>query len=145
MDDDDALRQAELVCQTLRDDDDGLRREVLAHAGSRWSLGILHAMGVYGTMRHAEIKRQMAGVTQRMLTKTLRSLERDGLVIRRQYDEKPLRVEYALTSLGRALLIRMSPVWTWVVENAEQVRQARRAFDRQEERSGLHDRQDDTR
>lgn len=142
--DEDALRQAELVCQTLRDDDDGLRREVLSHAGSRWSLGILHAMGVYGTMRHAEIKRQMAGVTQRMLTKTLRSLERDGLVIRRQYDEKPLRVEYALTSLGRALLIRMSPVWTWVVENAEQVRQARRAFDRQEERSALQDRQDDT-
>jgi DNA-binding HxlR family transcriptional regulator len=98
----------------------------------RWSLGILHALGVYGTMRHAEIKRQMAGVTQRMLTKTLRSLERDGLLIRREFDEKPLRVEYELTSLGMALLIRMSPVWTWVVENADAFRKARRTFDSQD-------------
>ncbi|SDO00617.1 transcriptional regulator, HxlR family [Rhodoferax sp. OV413] len=129
--DGDALRQAEVICQTLREDDDGVRREVLAHAGSRWSLGILHALGVYGTMRHAEIKKQMAGVTQRMLTKTLRSLERDGLLIRREFDEKPLRVEYELTSLGMALLTRMSPIWTWVVENAEDFREARRTFDSQ--------------
>jgi DNA-binding HxlR family transcriptional regulator len=123
-----ALRQAEAICQTLREDDDGVRREVLAHAGSRWSLGILHSLGVYGTMRHAEIKRQMAGVTQRMLTKTLRALERDGLLIRREFDEKPLRVEYELTSLGTELLIRMSPIWTWVVEHAEDFRKARRKF-----------------
>ena len=100
-------------------------------ATSRWSLGILHSLGVYGTLRHAEIKRQMVGVTQRMLTKTLRSLERDGLVVRREFDEKPLRVEYALTSLGMALLTRMSPIWTWVVENAEDFRKARRTFDSQ--------------
>ena len=74
MTDQEALSQAETICRTLREDDDGVRREVLAHAGSRWSLGILHALGVYGTMRHAEIKRQMTGVTQRMLTKTLRAM-----------------------------------------------------------------------
>src|SRR5471032_2450877 len=108
--DGEALRQAEAICQTLREDDDGVRREVLAHAGSRWSLGILHALGVYGRMRHAEIKRQMAGVTQRMLTKTLRSLERDGLLIRREFDEKVPRVDYDLTSLGMDLLIRISPI-----------------------------------
>lgn len=127
----DALRQAEVICQTLREDDDGVRREVLAHAGSRWSLGILHSLGVYGILRHAEIKRQMVGVTQRMLTKTLRSLERDGLLVRREFDEKPLRVEYELTPLGTDLLTRMSPIWTWVVENAEDFRKARRAFDGQ--------------
>lgn len=127
----DALRQAEVICQTLREDDDGVRREVLAHAGSRWSLGILHSLGVYGILRHAEIKRQMVGVTQRMLTKTLRSLERDGLLVRREFDEKPLRVEYELTPLGTDLLVRMSPIWTWVVENAEDFRKARRTFDNQ--------------
>ena len=126
------LRDAEALCQTLRQDDDGVRREVLAHAGSRWSLGILHALGVYGTMRHAEIKRQMAGVTQRMLTKTLRAVERDGLLIRREFGEIPPRVEYELTPLGMELLVRMSPVWMWVVENAEEFRKARRAFDNQE-------------
>ncbi|WP_425930320.1 winged helix-turn-helix transcriptional regulator [Pseudomonas sp. NyZ201] len=126
------LRDAEALCQTLRQDDDGVRREVLAHAGSRWSLGLLHALGVYGTMRHAEIKRQMAGVTQRMLTKTLRAMERDGLLIRREFGEIPPRVEYELTPLGMELLVRMSPVWMWVVENAEEFRKARRAFDNQE-------------
>jgi len=132
MSDHEALRQAQAICQTLREDDDGVRREVLTHAGSRWSLGILHALGVYGTMRHADIKRQLTGITQRMLTKTLRSLERDGLVNRHEYQEIPPRVEYDLTPLGGELLIRMSPVWTWVVENVEQIRQARRRFDSQE-------------
>ncbi|AZF16332.1 Transcriptional regulator, HxlR family [Pseudomonas sp. R3-18-08] len=83
MTDQEALRQAEAICRTLREEDDGVRREVLAYAGSRWSLGILHALGVYGKLRHAEIKRQMVGVTQRMLTKTLRSLERDRLHLRK--------------------------------------------------------------
>ena len=132
MSDHEALRQAQAICQTLREDDDGVRREVLTHAGSRWSLGILHALGVYGTMRHADIKRQLNGITQRMLTKTLRSLERDGLVNRHEFQEIPPRVEYDLTPLGVELLIRMSPVWTWVVENVDQIRQARHRFDSQE-------------
>ncbi|WP_439864698.1 winged helix-turn-helix transcriptional regulator [Pseudomonas antarctica] len=131
MTDQEALSQAETICRTLREDDDGVRREVLAHAGSRWSLGILHALGVYGTMRHAEIKRQMTGVTQRMLTKTLRSMERDGLVVRREFGEVPPRVEYELTPLGMGLLVRMSPIWTWVVSNAEDFRKARQIFDSQ--------------
>ncbi|WP_004415742.1 winged helix-turn-helix transcriptional regulator [Pseudomonas syringae] len=134
MTDQEALSQAETICRTLREDDDGVRREVLAHAGSRWSLGILHALGVYGTMRHAEIKRQMTGVTQRMLTKTLRSMERDGLVVRREFSEIPPRVEYELTPLGMGLLIRMSPIWTWVVENVEDFRKARRIFDSQDDK-----------
>ncbi|MBT2297359.1 winged helix-turn-helix transcriptional regulator [Pseudomonas fluorescens] len=129
MTDHETLSQAQAICQTLREEDDGVRREVLAHAGSRWSLGILHALGVYGRMRHAEIKRQMSGVTQRMLTKTLRALERDGLLIRREFDEIPPRVEYELTPLGMGLLIRMSPIWTWVVENVDDFRKARRSFD----------------
>ncbi|WP_439868479.1 winged helix-turn-helix transcriptional regulator [Pseudomonas syringae] len=134
MTDQEALSQAETICRTLREDDDGVRREVLAHAGSRWSLGILHALGVYGTMRHAEIKRQMTGVTQRMLTKTLRSMERDGLVVRREFGEIPPRVEYELTPMGMGLLIRMSPIWTWVVENVEDFRKARRIFDSQDDK-----------
>ncbi|MDF3980446.1 helix-turn-helix domain-containing protein [Luteibacter sp. PPL554] len=129
MTDVDPLYHAEAVCRTLGEDEDGVRREVLAHAGSRWALGILHALGVNGTMRHAEIRRQMTGVTQRMLTKTLRAMERDGLLSRQEFDETPPRVEYALTPLGMGLLIRMSPVWTWVVENVEAIREARRVFD----------------
>ncbi|HAB03759.1 MAG TPA: transcriptional regulator [Pseudomonas sp.] len=135
MTDQDALGRAELICQTLREDDDGVRREVLSHAGSRWSLGILHALGVYGTLRHADIRRQLTGITQRMLTKTLRALERDGLVSRREFVEIPPRVEYQLTALGMELVMLMSPIWTWVVANVEQIRVARSAFDSQQAKS----------
>ena len=125
----DILRYSQTVCDGLRDDDDGLRREVLAHAGNRWSLGVIHTLGVYGQLRHTEIGRRMHGVTQRMLTRTLRHLERDGLVIRHDFDEVVPHVEYSLSDAGLELLIRMVPLWTWIVENAESFRQSRQAFD----------------
>lgn len=131
LDRDEILRYSKAVCDGLRDDDDGLRREVLAHAGSRWSLGVIHTLGVYGRLRHAEIGRRMHGVTQRMLTRTLRQLERDGLVLRHDFDETPPRVEYEISGSGMELLVRMIPLWTWVVENAEGFREARQNFDRQ--------------
>lgn len=127
---DDILKYSQTVCDGLRDDDDGVRREVLAHAGSRWSLGVIHTLGVYGRLRHADIGRRMHGVTQRMLTRTLRHLERDGLVIRHDYQEVPPRVEYELSDSGLELLVRMVPLWTWIVENAAGFRAAREAFDR---------------
>jgi DNA-binding HxlR family transcriptional regulator len=123
------LRYSQTVCDGLRDDDDGVRREVLAHAGNRWSLGVIHTLGVYGRLRHAEIGRRMHGVTQRMLTRTLRQLERDGLVIRNDFGENPPRVEYELTETGMDLLLRMIPLWTWIVENADRFRKSREAFD----------------
>jgi DNA-binding HxlR family transcriptional regulator len=126
---DEILQYAQTVCDGLRDDDDGVRREVLAHAGSRWSLGIVHTLGVYGRLRHAEIGRRMHGVTQRMLTLTLRQLERDGLVLRHDFEEVPPRVEYELSATGMELLLRMVPLWTWIVEHADHFREARKAFD----------------
>lgn len=127
---DEVLRYSQTICDGLRDDDDGVRREVLAHAGSRWSLGVIHTLGVYGQLRHADIGRRMHGVTQRMLTRTLRQLERDGLVIRHDFDEVPPHVEYQLSDTGMELLVRMAPLWTWIVENADGFRAAREAFDK---------------
>jgi len=126
---DEILQYSQTVCDGLRDDDDGVRREVLAHAGSRWSLGVVHTLGVYGRLRHAEIGRRMHGVTQRMLTLTLRQLERDGLVLRRDFAEVPPRVEYELTDMGMDLLVRMVPLWTWIVGHADRFREARQDFD----------------
>jgi DNA-binding HxlR family transcriptional regulator len=125
----DIVRQSQAACDALSADDDGLKREVLAHAGNRWSLGIVHALGVAGRLRHAEIGRRMTGVTQRMLTRTLRQLERDGLVLRHDRHTVPPHVEYELSDLGRGLLVGMIPLWTWVVENAEGFRAARSRFD----------------
>jgi len=72
----------------------------------------------------------MHGVTQRMLTRTLRQLERDGLVIRHDFNEVPPRVEYQLSDSDLELLVRMVPLWTWIVENADGFRTARDAFDK---------------
>ena len=127
---DDVLKYSQTVCDGLRDDDDGVRREVLAHAGNRWSLGVIHTLGVYGQLRHAEIGRRMHGVTQRMLTRTLRHLERDGLVIRHDFEVAAPRVVYELSDSGLELLVRMVPLWTWIVENADSFRTARETFDR---------------
>jgi DNA-binding HxlR family transcriptional regulator len=125
----DVLRYSQTVCDGLREDDDGVRRELLAHAGNRWSLGVIHTLGVYGQLRHAEIGRRMHGVTQRMLTRTLRHLERDGLVVRHDFEEIVPHVEYSLSKTGLELLVRMVPLWTWIVENADSFRNARKSFD----------------
>jgi len=69
------------------------------------------------------------GVTQWMLTRTLRLLERDGLISRHDYREMTPRVEYRLTDLGRGLLMGMMPLWRWVIDNADRFRAARRTFD----------------
>lgn len=129
MSSDELLQHSQSICDGMSADDDGLRREVLAHAGSRWSLGIIHALGVYGTLRHTDVARRMKGITQRMLTRTLRQLERDGLISRHDFDEASPRVEYSITPMGNDLLVLMIPMWTWVVGHAEHFRQCRERFD----------------
>ncbi len=124
-----ALARSQAACDALSDEDGGLKREVLAHAGNRWSLGIVHALGVSGTLRHAELARRLDGVTQRMLTRSLRQLERDGLITRRDHHTVPPHVDYSLTPLGRGLLVGMMPLWTWVLDNAPSFRAARASFD----------------
>ncbi|MHA6575966.1 winged helix-turn-helix transcriptional regulator [Pseudomonas yamanorum] len=129
MDNDEIIRRSQTACEALSADEDGLKRQVLTHAGNRWSLGIVHLLGVNGRLRHAEIGRRMDGVTQRMLTRTLRQLERDGLVLRHDFQEVPPKVEYQLSELGKQLLVNMIALWTWVVENADGFRRAREQFD----------------
>jgi len=67
-----------------------------------------------------------------MLTRTLRQLERDGLVVRHDFEEIPPRVEYELSDTGMELLVRMVPLWTWIVESADHFREARLNFDKQQ-------------
>lgn len=123
------IRRSQALCDALSAEDDTLKREVLSHAGNRWSLGIAHALGTGGTLRHAEIGRRLPGVTQRMLTRSLRQLERDGLIRRVDHQEVPPRVDYQLTVLGHGFLARMVPLWTWLLESADDLRAARVHFD----------------
>lgn len=129
MTEEEVIRLSQATCDALSDEDDGLKREVLTHAGNRWSLGIVHALGVAGKLRHAEIGRRLEGVTQRMLTRSLRQLERDGLIVRCDHGEVPPRVDYELTPLGRSFLAHMVPLWTWLLEHAEDFRDARDRFE----------------
>ena len=111
-------------CTALDVADDRLAREIFAHLADKWSLWVLHVLDVGGRLRFTRVLEQVEGVSQKMLTKTLRQLERDGLVTRTMYMEVPPRVEYELAPPGRQFLLRMLPLWTWVVENVEGFRAA---------------------
>jgi DNA-3-methyladenine glycosylase I len=89
-------------------------REVLARIGDKWSVYVMHVLGEARTVRFNELRSQVDGISQRMLTVTLRGLERDGIVARTVYPEVPPRVEYALTPLGATLrqLVRALVAWS---------------------------------
>jgi DNA-binding HxlR family transcriptional regulator len=99
-------------------------RQVLDLIADRWSMLVIYALGSR-VRRHGELKRMIGGISQKMLTQTLRSLERDGLVRRSVYDVVPPRVEYALTPLGRTLLVPLRAICRWAENHLPQVRTAR--------------------
>jgi DNA-binding HxlR family transcriptional regulator len=101
---------------------------VLARVGDKWSVFVIMLLGD-GPRRFNEIKRMVGGISQRMLTLTLRGLERDGLITRTVYPTIPPRVDYALTALGRDLLNPVSALGTWAIRNQPKIARAREQFD----------------
>jgi len=108
--------------------------DVLARIGDKWTVYVVGLLSD-GPMRFNEIRRSVDGISQRMLTLTLRGLERDGLVTRTVYPTIPPRVDYELTELGRTLICILGPLGQWAVENRATVEQARARFDAQAETS----------
>jgi len=104
-------------------------REVLDRVGDKWSVFIVALLGD-GSRRFSEIKRSIDGISQRMLTLTLRGLERDGLVTRTVHATIPPRVDYALTPLGATLLVSVRALVEWSFEHREEIQRARDRFDR---------------
>ena len=104
-------------------------RAVLDRVGDKWSLYVIHLLGG-GSKRFSELRRRIDGISQRMLTVTLRGLERDGLVVRTVYPTVPPRVEYALTTLGRTLLDTVCTLIAWADEHVPEIEAARAAYDR---------------
>jgi DNA-binding HxlR family transcriptional regulator len=103
-------------------------REVLTRVGDKWSVLVIGLLG-RGTLRFSELKRRIDGISQRMLTLTLRQLERDGLVERTVYPTVPARVEYALTPLGATLLDTVLALSAWAVEHRADIQAARSDYD----------------
>ena len=108
---------------------EAMLREVLERVADKWTLLVLNELEEGGAMRFTRLRDRIGGVSQKMLTKTLRQLERDGLVTRRVYPEVPPRVEYRLTERGHGLNEATCALWLWVEANAAAVQQARRAYD----------------
>lgn len=103
-------------------------RRALDRIGDKWSVLIVNLLQKR-TMRFAELRRAIDGISQKMLTQTLRSLERDGLVKRTVYPEVPPRVEYRLTPVGRTLIEPISSVVRWTEEHIDEVEVARARYD----------------
>jgi len=105
---------------------------VLSLVGDKWSVMIVIVLGS-GTMRFTEIKRSIGGISQRMLTLTLRGLERDGLVTRTQFETIPPRVDYELTALGCSLRQIVEPLGAWARAHMNDMKRARESYDKRDE------------
>ncbi|WP_281856788.1 winged helix-turn-helix transcriptional regulator [Litoreibacter halocynthiae] len=102
--------------------------EVLSRVGDRWSVLVVISLAEYGTLRFNELKRNL-GISQRMLSLTLKELERDGLVNRTYHPTIPPKVEYNLTKMGRSFREPVSALGYWALENLSRIDAARETYD----------------
>lgn len=102
--------------------------DFLIHFANKWSMLVVLNLGYSGRSRFNVLKSSTTGISQRMLTVTLRSLEYDGLISRHIYPEIPPRVEYELTALGKSLLDVMMSMGQWASKNEAEIKKARKAF-----------------
>jgi DNA-binding HxlR family transcriptional regulator len=109
---------------------EALVREMLERVGDKWTLLVIEELGSGGELRFTRLRDRIGNVSQKMLTKTLRELERDGLVTRRVHPVVPPRVDYKLTKLGEALGEAVCGIWTWVEKHMRDVERSRQAYDR---------------
>ncbi|MEU1888715.1 helix-turn-helix domain-containing protein [Micromonospora sp. WMMD987] len=108
-------------------------REALDRVGGKWSIGILLAASP-GPVRFSELERRVEGISRRMLTLTLRNLERDGLLHRRAYPTVPPRVEYRATPMARELYEPLLALTAWAQRHRSAISEARAAYDRAHDR-----------
>lgn len=102
--------------------------QILSRVGDKWSVLVVMVLGG-GTRRFNELRRELGSVSQKMLSSTLRNLERDGFVSRTVRSTVPPRVDYALTDLGRELLVPVSALGDWAMSNMDRIDSARARFD----------------
>jgi DNA-binding HxlR family transcriptional regulator len=113
---------------TQNPDDCVSLRQVLARLGDKWTVVVLAGLGSE-KMRFKDIHRAIAGISERMLSVTLRNLERDGLMLRTSYPTVPARVEYEISVLGRSLVQALESIAQWVQDNQQSIEAARRQYD----------------
>lgn len=122
--------------QSLPDTDPELDRlvtEIIGRVADKWTMLLIEVLTEKGTCRFGELGRECEGISQKMLTQTLRAMERDGLVTRKVYPVVPLKVEYALTEMGLGLSEAFCGVWLWAERNRAAIEQARSDYAAREE------------
>lgn len=108
---------------------EALVHELIGRVADKWTLLVIETLQRQGTLRFSQLSELLPAISQKMLTQTLRQLERDGLVTRTVYPVVPPKVEYALTGLGLTLGAAFCGVWVWAQENLAKVDKARKAFE----------------
>lgn len=109
-------------------------RRILDRIGDRWTVLVVGALGD-DTARFSELKRRVEGISQKMLTQTLREMERDGLVIRTVFAQVPVRVEYRLTEAGMSLRAPLKALEDWSIEYLGQVLTAQQSYDQDQDQA----------
>ena len=109
---------------------DGLVREIIGRVTDKWTMLILETLEEHGRLRFTRLGELVGDISQKMLTKTVRQMEADGLLVRTVYPVIPPRVEYELTDMGRSLSAASCGVWHWAEEYREAIMEARREFQR---------------
>ena len=112
-----------------------LVREILERIADKWTLLVIDALDGERELRFSRLQQRVGGISHKMLTKTLRQLERDGLVTRRVHATVPPRVDYSLTPLGEKLGQSVCGVWLWVEAHMDEMQRARRKYDKARQRS----------
>lgn len=108
---------------------DELVNDLIGRVADKWTLLVIESLEEHGTARFSLLAREVPGISQKMLTQTLRQMERDGLVERTVHPVIPPHVDYCLTGLGHSLAAAFCGVWTWAEAHLAQVEAARAAFD----------------
>jgi DNA-binding HxlR family transcriptional regulator len=111
---------------------EALVREIIERVADKWTMLVLEVLEEHGVVRFTRLGELVGGVSQKMLTKTVRQMERDGLVIRTVHPVIPPRVEYELTGLGHSLGEAFCGVWIWAEAHGEEIERARAAFKERE-------------
>lgn len=124
-----AEKNADALSEPLDPRVEALVTDLIGRVADKWTLLILEELEDNGTCRFTELARLVPGISQKMLTQTLRAMERDGLVRRTVHPVIPPKVEYELTDLGHSLGEAFCGVWHWAGENLDRVEAARKTFD----------------
>lgn len=107
---------------------EALVQDIIGKVADKWTMLILEALEEHGTLRFTQLGRTVGGISQKMLTQTVRRMEEDGLVKRTVHPVIPPRVDYELTALGQSLSEAFCGVWLWAEKHRDEIERARRAF-----------------